>query len=634
MSTKISRNVIEHILMGPERGRRFTQDSPILPDVWFAYGKALEAPLDLLITPFENQPAPRVASCLSDAIQDYREGVDPGNERRDCEIAALQGVLVARLYFDELIKAILPMTAWWDRNKMGELIGRIRSGQITEEYLTLLCGWILRGEEKSESELASPLPDVTTSAIIRSARFFTLFGVFAWVESRTGEHQDADLKAPAFDNADIAAVVETLRETILGMKDYKAPKESGVQEKSLIHLISRNRDAEAAIVESVPAIKADAARHLFNLNCSAITWAILDSGIDATHEAFRYKEDDKEKCRVRATYDFSKVRQVLSINDVVLRNKGDKLAADIHNDIGKESPGKKSIKEMLRNVAKTNKEGRATDWNLVGPLIRRPTDTAPLSDHGTHVAGILGAGSEADDATLKGVCPDINLYDFRVIGPSLVETEFAIMAALQYIRFLNQTNDFMVVHGANLSLSIPHDVENYACGRTPICDECERLSASGVVVVAAAGNRGYQRFETGAGYYESYAAFSITDPGNAEKVITVGATHRYWPHTYGVSYFSSRGPTGDGRMKPDLVAPGEKITGPLPNNDQGPLDGTSMAAPHVSGAAAMLMARYSELIGNPERIKKILCDSATDLGRERSFQGHGMLDVLRAMQSI
>jgi serine protease AprX len=152
--------------------------------------------------------------------------------------------------------------------------------------------------------------------------------------------------------------------------------------------------------------------------------------------------------------------------------------------------------------------------------------------------------------------------------------------------------------------------------------------------VAAAGNRGFQSFQTKEGAYESYAAFSVTDPGNADGVITVGATHRYSPHLYGVSFFSSRGPTGDGRIKPDLVAPGERIRAPFRDGGWGDLDGTSMAAPHVSGAAAMLMARYSELVGAPRRIKQVLCDSATDLGRERSFQGHGMLDVLRAFQSI
>jgi subtilisin family serine protease len=303
---------------------------------------------------------------------------------------------------------------------------------------------------------------------------------------------------------------------------------------------------------------------------------------------------------------------------------------------------------LLARLAEGAKAGRAVNWELVKPFIEleHSADEQLPSSHGTHVAGIIGASADAvsRDAERRGqephadaadgMCPDIKLYDVRVLGRTVRETEFAIIAALQYLRHINELYSFVTVHGANLSLSIPHDVRNYACGRTPICNECERLVNSGVVVVAAAGNRGYQNFETKEGVYESYAAFSVTDPGNADGVITVGATHRYWPHTYGVSFFSSRGPTGDGRLKPDLVAPGEKIRATVPGGEWGDLDGTSMAAPHVSGAAAMLMARYSELIGQPRKIKDILTRSATDLGRERTFQGHGMLDVLRAFQSI
>jgi subtilisin family serine protease len=131
-----------------------------------------------------------------------------------------------------------------------------------------------------------------------------------------------------------------------------------------------------------------------------------------------------------------------------------------------------------------------------------------------------------------------------------------------------------------------------------------------------------------------YQTVSISDPGNADAVITVGSTHRSDPHRHGVSYFSGRGPTADGRGKPDLLAPGEDIDGPVLGGGIAAMHGTSQAAAHVSGAAAMLVARYRELLGRPERVKDILCSTATDLGRERAFQGSGLVDVLRAMQSI
>jgi subtilisin family serine protease len=154
--------------------------------------------------------------------------------------------------------------------------------------------------------------------------------------------------------------------------------------------------------------------------------------------------------------------------------------------------------------------------------------------------------------------------------------------------------------------------------------------------VVAAGNTGFEggpateKQSLGTGYRQ----ISITDPGNAENVITVGSTHRRDPHLYGVSYFSARGPTGDGRRKPDVLAPGEKITSLTPRMGSRRMDGTSVAAPHVAGAAALLMARYPELIGRPQRIKEILMSTATDLKREPSFQGAGLIDTLRALQSV
>ena len=188
-------------------------------------------------------------------------------------------------------------------------------------------------------------------------------------------------------------------------------------------------------------------------------------------------------------------------------------------------------------------------------------------------------------------------------------------------------------------LGYEFDPRWFACGHSPLCAEVNRLVKSGVSVVVSAGNSGYSSYISGSGVEQnSYNSLSITDPGNAELAITVGSTHRFLPHTYGVSYFSSRGPTGDGRIKPDLVAPGEKIRSTLmgvaDTYSLKEMDGTSMAAPHVSGAAALLMARHSEFVGEPLRIKKVLCSSATDLGRERYFQGHGMLDILRALQSV
>ncbi|MGH7944460.1 MAG: S8 family serine peptidase, partial [Opitutaceae bacterium] len=182
---------------------------------------------------------------------------------------------------------------------------------------------------------------------------------------------------------------------------------------------------------------------------------------------------------------------------------------------------------------------------------------------------------------------------------------------------------------------------------SPLCVEVNRLVKSGVVVVVAAGNTGYGSLQTKEGASDACLDLTINDPGNAEYAITVGSTHRDMPHMYGVSYFSSKGPTGDGRCKPDLLAPGEKIVScAAPNSTlvQRETDdsecsyfensGTSMAAPHVSGAVAAFLSIRSEFKGEAEKVKQIFTSTATDLGRDRYFQGAGLVDLMRAIQSV
>jgi subtilisin family serine protease len=446
-----------------------------------------------------------------------------------------------------------------------------------------------------------------------------------------------------------------------------------------------NRKVELAGDDSSLTVKADAGRRLFDFSCKKITWAVIDSGIDGNHPAFKNTSEEHEaeklaqsdvpldqdagytgvriedlESRVIKTIDFTDLRDLLDpdVLDPAVHETNDRRDQLIDSlarrmpDNGQSADGtggdpRKAAEDALNELNLRIKGGHDIDWEALEPLIEDIKPKTPRNDHGTHVAGILAADWIDDDEEftnfplkqrprrMQGVCPDIRLMDVRVFREQGDTEEFELLAAVQFLRWLNSRAGFMTVHGSNLSLSLVHEVRRFACGQTPICIECNEAAALGMVMVSAAGNRGYESEDLHmAGGRKGFRAISITDPGNAEQVITVGATHRKRPHDYGVSYFSSRGPTGDGRVKPDLVAPGEKIKGPAPNGGAEYKDGTSMAAPHVSGAAAMLMARHSELIGKPQRIKEILCDTATDLGRDPYFQGRGLVDILRALQSV
>lgn len=367
-----------------------------------------------------------------------------------------------------------------------------------------------------------------------------------------------------------------------------------------------------ATFTSLPTIKVDAARNSFGCSGRGIVWAVIDSGIDGNHAHF------------------AKHRNLLDLPPNVA-----------HRDF----------------------------VNTVKP--------EPLTDrlgHGTHVAGIIGGALEKegdqspvaviyerDEAGVRrtteiplneasGVAPQCKLVSYKVLDVAGRGGVTEIMAALEDIHRINGFGKSIVIHGVNMSLGYRYDPQWFACGHSPLCEVVDRLVRSGICVVVAAGNSGYGEMDTSlAGTRAQGMPMSINDPGNAERAITVGSTHRDSPHTYGVSYFSSKGPTGDGRAKPDLLAPGEKIisclstskAAPPSNTPQADLarryvedSGTSMAAPHVSGAIAALLSVRREFIGRSDDIKRILMSSALDLGRERSMQGSGLLNLFCALQSI
>jgi serine protease AprX len=375
---------------------------------------------------------------------------------------------------------------------------------------------------------------------------------------------------------------------------------------------------------SCATVKADAARRSFDASGRGITWAVLDSGIDADHPHFRRYET----------------------------LKGD--VASLHRDFTR--PGTPE---------------------LGGALVDR-------FGHGTHVAGIIAGGLPArmprgtdlrvvervfDPARpdiprvqdrqvgqpdmLAGMARETKLVSLKVLDDQGNGQSMNVLRALEYVRKdVNGYGKLLRVHGVNLSLGYEFDPKWFACGQSPICAEVDRLVRSGVVVVVAAGNTGYGSLTALARQTNVGLTMTINDPGNADLAITVGATHRDMPHTYGVSYFSSKGPTGDGRPKPDLVAPGERITSaaagkalasafpdgqaPAPTRTAVYVEdsGTSMAAPHVSGTVADFLSIRREFIGRPDEVKRIFLESATSLGREGYFQGHGLVDLMRAIQSI
>lgn len=698
----IPRQLIEYFLLGQTRRgqpERFCQDGGIVLDVWLAFAADPWAAHRVLIAPTDGVSTVHLAAGLHHALAEYRKGK---KARPRPTISPLESYVAATIQLDELLDVVLPLSQWWNdknlsalrrsaqaRMNLPDALRRaieIKLGQAQEDQLTVMRRQMVDADEGVPSPQRLKYPHWR---IIDAAPLAGLIGLFDEVHRNPGFvpaslHQEeashaqflgwVASKAAVIAKSAVNVIARPMAPALFAHARTLVPPEPSERDGEppppvLVQRVFLNRRASLASLPQpgLSTIKADAATRLFNVSCKEITWAIIDAGIATEHPAFKDHSSGPltaasggadRPSRVRRTYDFSAIDRIRNFDLVsafesskdggaTVKELVDTLWALRNEPAAKEKAFRKDATQRLRQVASQLGDDLQPDWGAIEPLIRLNGDDGRTlaSDHGTHVAGTLGAdwrrlsprqgdGQLEERVLLQGVCPDINLMDFRVLVPGDLEaTEFALVAALEFIQWLNQRagRNRPAVHGVNVSMSIPHEVKNYGCGATPVCVACDRLAASGAVVVAAAGNRGWNEEDLGFG---NFVFCSITDPGNAQQVITVGATHCAKPHTYGVSYFSSRGPTGDGRTKPDLVAPGEKIRGPVRGLADADLDGTSMAAPFVSGAAAMLLSRHRELVGNAARVKQILLETATDLGREKYFQGHGLVDVLRALQSI
>lgn len=359
----------------------------------------------------------------------------------------------------------------------------------------------------------------------------------------------------------------------------------GAQSPAVYRMFSNSRK-KALMRDSIHTVQARTAQLGYNACGQNITWAVLDTGIDRHHPHF-------------------------------------------HN--ASFAPGGTI----------------AADWDCTARGAVSPGSGQDANGHGTHVTGIIAGGLLAVDGKegndMLAMAPRARIVSYKVLADNGSGYDAWIIKAIDHIWRQNQDARRLVIQGVNLSLGGAFDPASFGCGDSPLCASLLRLVRQGVLVVLAAGNEGSGDIVVDG--FNSTRSFdlSIGDPANLDEAIAVGSVHPTLPHRYGTSYFSSRGPTADGRLKPDVVCPGERILSCRSSSDPNrssstsldalyvALSGTSMAAPHVSGLLAAFLSVRTEFIGYPDRVKQILLDNCTDLKRNRYHQGAGVPNLSRML---
>ncbi|RIE03555.1 S8 family peptidase [Cohnella faecalis] len=231
------------------------------------------------------------------------------------------------------------------------------------------------------------------------------------------------------------------------------------------------------------------------------------------------------------------------------------------------------------------------DLKVVGGISFVPSVASYLDDngHGTHVAGIVAA--KDNRIGVLGAAPEADIYSVKVLDKDGAGTYG------------------QVIQGIEWAIQNKMDVISMSFGGDPYSEALhmavKAATDNGIVVVAAAGNGGYGE-ET-----ETY-------PARFEETISVGAVTK----SHRLASFSSMG------SEIDLVAPGQEIVSTSKDGDYVVMSGTSMAAPHVTGAVAALLSKNKKM--SVEQLKKTLYSSATPLGSANQY-GHGLVNLAKAL---
>jgi serine protease AprX len=244
--------------------------------------------------------------------------------------------------------------------------------------------------------------------------------------------------------------------------------------------------------------------------------------------------------------------------------------------------------------------------------------------HGTHIAGIIGGHGGASDGLYSGVAPKVSLFNLKIMGDDGLSTESDTVEAMQWVL---ENKDAYNIRVVNLSIQSTLEQSYHT---SEVDAAAEILWFNGVVVVAASGNTGKVDVDP-----------ILTAPANDPFIITVGAVdEKNNPYRANdrVTSFSASGMTPEGFPKPELLAPGQDIISVLSSSSDWRFDhpdrvildgeyirlsGTSMSAPMVTGAVALLLESEPDL--TPDQIKYRLMQTGSLLA------GNAYLDVYAAL---